>query len=115
MQDKTFTYYTGLTFIVKTPGLSKCKIITKDILLTHFTRGPYHDFFDEYNNSLFCSSADNDFDEILKLYNSPVSFDCIAIDRVDVNSENLDWLAEEFLEELKSKYEEEEFYELFFI
>lgn len=115
MQDKTFTLFKDFTFIVKSPGISKCKVIKKDLLLTHLTATSYHEFFDEYDGSLFCSSADNDFEEILKLYNSPVSFDCIAIDRIDVSSMNFDWLAEEFLDELRGKFEEEEFYELYFI
>lgn len=115
MITTNFTEFEKFNFIVKTPEESKCQVVSKRLILLHKEERDYREAINEYNNSLFCSSADNDFEEVLKLYNSPVSFDCIAIDRVDVNPYELTWLQEELLEELTKNFEDDEFYGLYFI
>ncbi len=115
MQVKNFTQFKDFKFIVKKSGEAKCKIVTSDIVLTHSDADDYSEFFDEFNGSLFCSSADPDFEKVLELYNSPVSFDCIAIDRIDVDYENLEWLESELLDELAKRYPNEEFYNILFL
>jgi len=115
MITTNFTEFKNFNFIVKTPEEPKCQVVTKQILLLHREERDYREVLSEYNGSLFCSSSDNDFEEVLKLYNSPVSFDCIAIDRVDVNPFELTWLQEELLEEFEKRFTDDEFYGLYFI
>jgi len=115
MEQKNFTHYRDFSFIVKKSGDPKCRVVSTDLVLTHSVMDDFSEFFDEFNGSLFCSSADPDFERVLDLYNSAVSFDCIAIDRIDVDYENLDWLSNELLDELKKKYQGEEFYDIIFL
>jgi hypothetical protein len=115
MANKNFTHYKDFSFIVKKPGEAKCKLVSTDLVLTHSETDDYSEFFDEFNGALFCSSTDNDFEKVLELYNSPVSFDCIAIDRIDVDYASLDWLEKELLDELGKRYENEYFYDILFL
>jgi hypothetical protein len=110
-----YTKFTDFAFIVKTPGESKCKVITKDLLLLHSKYFDYYELFEEFNGALFCSSSDSDFDSLVSLYNGPISFECIAIDRSDVNSNSFEWLKDELLTELGNRYPEETFHDLIFI
>ena len=112
------TYYTKVddfAFIVKTPGESRCQVIAKDVVLTHSDDFDYYQLFEEFNGSLFCSSSDPDFESIVHLYNGPISFECIAIDRDDVTYRSLNWLKEELLKELGERFPNTEFHELIFI
>lgn len=115
MEKKFVTVFKDFLFIIKAPGAPGCKIIKKDLILSHSNDFDYYETFEEFNNSLFCSSTDTDFEEIVKLYKGPITFDCIAIDRVDVTYRSFDWLIEELLEELNKRYPEVEFYDLFFV
>jgi hypothetical protein len=115
MQEKIHTKFDDFTFIVKTPGESKCQLIKKDALLVHSKSVNYFETFEEFNGGLFCSSLDPNFDEIVKLYKGPVSFECIAIDRPDVTYRSLEWLKEEMLKEFSTRFPEDTFYDLYFI
>lgn len=115
MDTQNFTEFNRFNFIVKTPEESKCSVVSKQLILIHREERDYREVLQEYNGSLFCSSSDTDFEEVLKLYNSPVSFDCIAIDRVDVNPYDLSWLQEELLEEFTKRFEDDEFFGLHLI
>lgn len=115
MSKHYYTSFNNFRFIVKTPNEAKCRILSKSIILTHEQQRDYSEFIEEYNNSLFCSSTDENFEEVLKLYNSPVSFDCIAIDSIDVNAYDLKWLAEEMLDEFSKRFPDDIFYDLYFI
>ncbi len=115
MQEKFHTRFNDFTFIVKTPGESKCEIVKKDVVLLHSGKVDYSEIFKEFKGSLFCSSLDSDFSYIVELYKGPISFDCVAIDREDVNFRSLQWLKEEILKEFTSRFPEEIFYDLFFI
>ena len=110
-----YTKFDDFAFIVKTPSESKCQVITKSVILTHSNDFDYYELFEEFNGSLFCSSVDPNFESIVNLYNGPISFECIAIDRDDVSHRSLEWLKEELLKELRERYPESEFYDLLFI
>jgi hypothetical protein len=115
MAETYYTKFDDFAFIVKTPGESRCQVIAKDVVLTHSNDFDYYELFEEFNGSLFCSSADSNFESIVNLYNGPISFECIAIDRDDVTHRSLQWLKDELLKELQSRYPEEQFHELIFI
>lgn len=120
MISRKYTKYDGFSFIVKTPGDSKCRVISTDIVLTHSNDIDYFELFEEFNGALFCSSADPDFESIVSLYNGPVSFECIAVDRDDISHRSLQWLKDELLKELRRRYTTHDvgsdvFYDLIFI
>jgi hypothetical protein len=115
MAQRHYTKFNDFTFIVKTPGESKCEIVVKDAVLSHSNSYDYFDLFQEFNGALFCSSTDPNFESVVNLYNGPVSFECIAIDRHDVTYRSLEWLKEEMLKEFQKRFPQEEFYDLIFI
>lgn len=115
MAETYYTKFDDFAFIVKTPGESRCQVIAKDVVLTHSNDFDYYELFEEFKGSLFCSSADPDFESIVNLYNGRISFECIAIDRDDVTYRSFNWLKEELLKELKERFPQSEFYELLFV
>ncbi len=116
MANQHYTLIRNFSFIVKQPSQAKCTVVTKDLLMTHESDSyEYADVLKSYFGSLFVSSSDPDFDSVMNLYNSPVSFDCISVESVEVNPYDLEWLSEEILNEFSNNYPDDEFYSVLFL
>jgi hypothetical protein len=115
MENQNFTVLKNFSFIVKQPNQSKCEVVTKDLIMTHESESyEYEKVLREFNGCLFVSSQDPDFDKVMALYNSPVSFDCVSVDSLDINPYMFDWLSREILQYFTTNYPHDKFYSVLF-
>ena len=114
--EQNVTVIKNFKFIVKQINDSKCRMVVKDLILSHkLDSYEYEKVLKEYNGCLFVSKHDPDFDRAMELYKSPLSFDCVSVDALDINAYTFDWLANEILQDFKLTYPQDEFYSVLFI
>lgn len=114
--EQNVTVIKNFKFIVKTINDPKCRVVVKDLILTHkHDSYEYEKVLKEYNGCLFVSSQDPAFTKAMELYNSLLSFDCVSVDALDINPFTFDWLSNEILQDFRATYPQDDFYSVLFI